>query len=228
MARLPDILGALSPDAQQVDDRITAKGGKIGGPYVPLMHHPALTELNRIITDDVAGGQQAAAYLISLGHHRIGYIGDLFETAFNFTSSRDRYQGYRQAHEAAGLAVRPDYLAQGEHGRLPARQLAAQMLALPEPPTAIFAASDTQALGVLEAAKQFGCQVPNDLAVIGYDDIEVAEYAGLSTIRQQMYQSGQAGVELLLNVLAQPASPAECRTMPTELVIRQSTGPPRR
>ena len=190
-------------------------------------NHPALTELNRIITDDVAGGQRAVEHLIGLGHRRIGYISDPLETPFNFTSSRDRYQGYRQAHEAAGLPVRPEYQAQGEHGRLPARQLAAALLALPEPPTAIFAASDTQALGVLEAAKQAGCQVPGDLAVIGYDDVEIAEYAGLSTMRQQMFQSGQAGVELLLNVLAQPGRPAECRTMPTELVIRQSTGPPR-
>jgi len=191
-------------------------------------NHPDLTALNRIITDDVAGGRQAVEHLIGLGHRRIGFIGDLLESPFNFTSSRDRYQGYQQAHEAAGLPVRPEYHAQGEHGRLPARRLAEQMLALPERPTAIFAASDTQALGVLEAAKQAGRQVPNDLAVIGYDDVEVAEYAGLSSIRQQMYQSGQAGVELLLNVLADPARLAECRMMPTELVIRLSTGPPQR
>ena len=188
-------------------------------------NHPALTGLNRIIIDDVAGGQRAVEHLIGLGHRRIGFISDPLDTPFNFTSSRDRYQGYRQALAAAGIPVRTEYHAQGEHGRQQARRMAEQLLALPERPTAIFAASDTQALGVLEAARQAGCEVPKDLSVIGYDDIEVAEYAGLSTIRQQMYQSGQAGVALLLNVLAQPARPPECRTMPTELVIRQSTGP---
>ena len=189
-------------------------------------NHPALTDLNRVVVDDVAGGQQAVELLIGLGHTRIGYISDPLDSPFNFTSSRDRYQGYQQALTTAGIAVRPEYQRQGEHGRLPARRMAAELLALPERPTAIFAASDTQALGVLEAAQQGGYRVPEDLAVMGYDDIEIAEYAGLSTVRQQMYQSGQVGVELLLNKLAQPASPPECRTMSTELVIRQSTGQP--
>jgi len=189
-------------------------------------NHPALTDLNRIIVDDIRGGQTAVESLIQLGHSRIGFISDLLDTPFNFTSSRDRYQGYRQALGAAGIPVRPEYHRQGEHGRLPARRMAAELLALPERPTAIFAASDTQALGVLEAARQAGQRVPEDLSVIGYDDIEIAEYAGLTTVRQQMYESGEAGVELLLNKLAQPESQPECRTMPTQLVIRQSTGRP--
>ena len=203
---------------------------QLGRADVPVVlvdaHHPALTRLNRIVTDDVAGGQQAVEHLIGLGHRRIGYISDYLDTAFNFTSSRDRYQGYCQALEAAGIPIRPDYQAQGEHGRAEARHMAQAMLALPERPTAIFAASDTQALGVLEAARLAGCRVPDDLAVIGYDDIEVAEYAGLTTIRQPLFKSGQSGVELMLSVLAQPARPPECRGLPTRLVVRQSTGPP--
>jgi len=69
------------------------------------------------------------------------------------------------------------------------------LLALPDRPTAIFAASDTQAMGVLEAARDAGVRVPNDLSVIGYDDIEIAEYLGLTTMSQKLYQSGKRGVE---------------------------------
>jgi LacI family transcriptional regulator len=189
-------------------------------------NHPALTALSRIIVDDIQGGCQAVEHLIGLGHTRIGYISDELDTPFNFTSSRDRYEGYRRALVAAGIGVRPEYHGQGEHGRVAARRLAAEMLALPERPTAIFTASDTQALGVLEAARDCGCKVPDDLSVIGYDDIEVAEYVGLSTIRQPMYQSGRDGVGLLLKRLAAPDSAPVCKTMTTELVIRQTTAPP--
>ena len=188
-------------------------------------NHPSLTGLNRIIVDDIQGGRRAVEHLIQLGHTRIGYISDPLDTPFNFTSSRDRYAGYRQALAAAGLSTRSEYQAQGEHSRAVARRLAQEMLALAERPTAIFAASDTQALGVLEGAQQAGYQVPDDLSVIGYDDIEVAEYLGLSTIRQPMYRSGQEGVALLLNQLTQPDHRPECRTMPTELIVRKTTAP---
>jgi DNA-binding LacI/PurR family transcriptional regulator len=106
-------------------------------------NHPSLTSLNRVIVDDVAGGRQATQYLIELGHQRIGYISDRPETPFNFTSSRDRLEGYRQALAAVGIPFRADYHGQGEHGRYEARRLACEMLQQPDRPTAIFAASDT-------------------------------------------------------------------------------------
>jgi DNA-binding LacI/PurR family transcriptional regulator len=184
-------------------------------------HHP---DLSRAVTDDVAGGQLATQHLIDLGHRRIAYVGDLLSNPFNFTSSRDRYQGYRQALETAGIPFQPDY-HQGEHGRYEARHLTAELLALPERPTAIFAASDTQAMGVLEAARDVGMVVPRDLSVIGYDDIEIAEYLGLTTIRQSLYESGQRGVELLLKTLENQGAP-ESRVLPIELVARATTARP--
>jgi DNA-binding LacI/PurR family transcriptional regulator len=190
-------------------------------------NHPSLSSMNRVIVDDVAGGRAATQHLIDLGHRRIGYISDLLDNPFNFTSSRDRYLGYRQALEAAGIPFRPEYHGQKEHGRYEARLLAEQMLALSEPPTAIFAASDTQAMGVLEAARNAGLRVPEDLSVIGYDDIEIAEYLGLTTIRQLLYESGQLGVELLLDVLEGVNPAPVCHVLPTELVVRGTTAPPR-
>jgi len=198
--------------------------------HVPVVlvdaNHPSLTTLNRVIVDDVDGGRQAVQHLIELGHRRIAYLSDTFETPFNFTASYDRYQGYRCALEAAGLPLRHEYHAQGEHGRAEAKRLALALLRLPERPTAIFAASDTQALGVLEAAREAGLRVPEDLSVVGYDDIEVAEYLGLTTVRQLLFESGQRGVNLLLRVLSTPPTEPVCEVLPTQLVVRRTTAAP--
>jgi DNA-binding LacI/PurR family transcriptional regulator len=97
------------------------------------------------------------------------------------------------------------------------------MLSLLERPTAIFAASDTQAMGVLQAAQELALDVPEDLSVIGYDDIEVAEYLGLTTIRQSLYESGQLGLELLLSNVENPDASPVCEVLQTELIIRKTT-----
>lgn len=190
-------------------------------------NHPSLSQLNRVITDDVAGGQLATQHLINFGHRRIGYISDYLETPFNFTSSRDRFSGYRAALQAAGIPFRPEYHLQGEHGVYEAYVMAMEMLALVEPPTAIFAASDTQAMGVLQAAREKNIHVPEDLSIIGYDDIELAEYMGLTTVRQLLYESGQRGVELLLDILQEQQAEPVCEILPIELVVRNTTAPPK-
>lgn len=189
-------------------------------------NHPSLSNLNRVVVDDIEGGRLATQHLIDLGHRRIGYISDHLSTPFNFTSSLHRFWGYRSALELAGIEFRSEYHGQGEHGREEACWQAAKMLQLSEPPTAIFAASDTQAIGVLEAAIQAGLKVPGDLSVIGYDDIEVAGHFGLTTIRQQLYKSGQRGVELLLDALETAGALPVCETLPTELVQRKTTALP--
>jgi len=186
-------------------------------------HHASLARLNQVITDDIAGGRAATQHLIELGHRRIAYLSDCLDEPFNFTSSRDRLAGYQQALQAAGIPFRPDYHVQGEHGRVEARRLAAQLLARPDRPTAIFAASDTQAMGVLEAARDTGLRVPDDLSVIGYDDIEIAEYLGLTTMSQKLYQSGQRGVELLLTTLRDPEAAPVAEVLPAELTVRGTT-----
>lgn len=191
--------------------------------------HVALSDLYRIVVDDVAGGRAATAHLLGLGHRRIGFVGDFEDNPFQFTSSRDRHLGYRQAMAAAGLEPRRELYAQGDHGREDARQLALGMLGLPEPPTAIVAASDIQAIGVLEAARERGLRVPEDLSVVGYDDIEMASAAGLTTMRQPLYESGRLGMGLLLQLVHDPrpkAAPMR-HLLPSELVVRRTTAAPR-
>ncbi|MGO9496631.1 MAG: LacI family DNA-binding transcriptional regulator [Solirubrobacteraceae bacterium] len=158
------------------------------------VRHPALS---RIVIDDVLGGQLATEHLLDRGHTRIGFIGDA-PTPFGFTSSEDRRQGMARALRRAGIRRRDAYEMRGAHGREQARELAERLLRLPDPPTAIFAASDVQAMGVLAAARSMRVRVPQDLAVIGFDDIEVAEVLGLTTVHQPLRETGARGVELLL------------------------------
>jgi LacI family transcriptional regulator len=188
-------------------------------------NHASLSGLNRVIVDDVAGGYTATQHLLDLGHERIGIISDYLESPFNFTSARDRFQGYRQALEEYGITFREEYHGQGPHGRQAAYKNAVRILALPEPPSAIFAASDTQAMGVLQAARDAGLHVPRDLSVIGYDDLEIAEYLGLTTIRQLLYISGQRGAELLIEAIQEPPKEPLCEVLPIELVVRGTTAP---
>ena len=190
--------------------------------------HPALSLCHRLPVDDVAGGQAATEHLIQLGHSRIAFVGDYMVNPFHFTSSRDRYYGYCRALDAAGIHARPQYYSEGEHDRHKAQLQARKLLALPERPTAIFAASDTQAIGVLEAARAAGLRVPEDLSVMGYDDIEMAEVLELTTMRQPLFESGRRGVELLLATLENPQLEPVRETMPAELVVRATTAPPPR
>ncbi len=185
--------------------------------------HP---QISHVMIDDVAGGYQATRHLIELGHRKIGYISDLLqESPFGFRPVADRYQGYRNALADAGIPFRPEYHRQGELSRREASRLAHELLTLPDPPTAIFAYSDTQAFGVLRAAQDLGLKVPEQLSVIGYDDIEISEFLHLTTIRQQLSESGRRGAELLLAEIAQPGPPQEV-ILRTELVLRNSTAPP--
>lgn len=190
-------------------------------------NHPELNSLNRVIIDDITGGRLATQHLLGLGHRRIGYISDPLESPFRFTASYDRYQGYRQALAEAQVEFEPTLHMWAEHGRLQAKALARAMLSQPNRPTAIFAASDTQALGIMEAARDLNLRVPQDLSVVGYDDIELAEYLNLTTVRQMLFESGRRGVNMLLHLLEnEPGAEPKCDLLPVELVVRGTTAPP--
>jgi DNA-binding LacI/PurR family transcriptional regulator len=188
-------------------------------------HAPAVEGLPHVVGDDIEGGQLATSHLLDLGHRRIGYLGDEFDNPFGFTSSRHRFTGYERALAAAGLEVGRSCVALGAHSRYEARELAAQLLSLPDRPTAIFAASDTQALGVISAAHEAGLRVPDDLSVVGYDDIEIADYLGLTTVRQGLFESGRIGAELLLAEIRERSGAPVSVVLPPEIVVRGTTAP---
>jgi LacI family transcriptional regulator len=206
------------PDAEL--DRLEAAG-------VPLVlvDHPH-ARVPAVHTDDVAGARLATEHLLGLGHERIAFVGDDEENEYGFTSSATRRAGYELALADAGLAPDPALVRRGPHGREASTRLTRELLEAADPPTAVFAASDTQAVGALEAAAELGAQVPGDLSVVGYDDIELARYAGLTTVAQPLEESGARGAELLIAALAgeRPAG----KQFPVELVARETTGPPGR
>jgi LacI family transcriptional regulator len=197
-----------------------------GAPVVLLdARHPHLTSLS---IDDVAGGMLATRHLIELGHERIAFVGDRPDPDFGFVAGVRRREGYRRALEEAGIEADPALEREGPHGRAVAHRLTRELLSLDEPPTAIFAASDTQALGVLEAAGYEGFDVPGELSVVGFDDVEVAPYVGLTTVHQPLEDSGRRGVELLVSALEDGSGEPRDERLELELRVRRTTAPPRR
>ncbi len=192
---------------------------------VPLVMVDADTPgVHRTVVDDVLGGRLAAECLLARGHRRIGFIGDDLGDGLGFTSSRRRLRGYREALSRARIDPDPELVALGAHGAKPAFVNAVELLSLADPPTAIFAASDTQALGVLRAAESLGARVPDDLAVIGYDDIEAAEFVHLSTVRQPLFASGVRATERLCALIAGETPKVNRVVMRIEVIERNSTG----
>jgi DNA-binding LacI/PurR family transcriptional regulator len=169
------------------------------------------------------GGLTATRHLIELGHRRIAMIGG----PKNVLCSRARVDGYRAALETAGLTVDPDLVRHGDfHVEAGHREFAA-LLALRDRPTAVFAGSDLQAVGVYEAARSAGVRIPEDLSVVGFDDLPVARWVGppLTTVRQPLQEMAAAGARMAIT-LARGAQPEHHRVeLATSLVIRSSTAP---
>lgn len=196
---------------------------RFGIPVVLLdAMHPDLVSIS---IDDIDGGYQATEYLIKLGHRRIAYISDDLDSPFGFVASAERFDGYQQALKKHKVPFRKEYHQQGEHGRFRAHHLAQVLMQLDESPTAIFAASDTQALGAIEAVRQLGFRVPEDVSVVGYDDIEVATYMGLTTVNQSLYQTGVEGVNALLKLIEENTS-IDSYKLPVSMVVRNTTASP--
>ena len=152
-ARLDRVDGLLVISLPLYDDEVTA----LERDHLPVVMvdigHPRVPH---VVTDDVRGGELAAEHLIARGHRRIGFVGDLPPSPFGFTSSEHRREGFRRALRRAGIEPDGEIERRGSHGREEARVLAEGLLRCGDRPTAVFAASDTQALGVLEAAQSVG------------------------------------------------------------------------
>lgn len=170
------------------------------------------------------GGIAATRHLIQLGHERIAMIGGPPE----FLSARARLDGYRAAMDSAAVPVDPALIRSGRFHFEDGLALATELLRSPDPPTAVFAANDLLALGVYEAARRAGWRVPADLSVVGFDDLEFAQWCGppLTTVRQPMAEMGVAAARLALT-LAAGEQPEQTRIeLATTLVVRDSTAGP--
>ncbi|WP_030192679.1 LacI family DNA-binding transcriptional regulator [Streptomyces sp. NRRL S-87] len=172
-----------------------------------------------------AGGLAATEHLLELGHRRIAAIGGRKE----MLCSQARIDGYRAALERAGIEVDRELIRFGDFQHEGGFRRARELLALPEPPTAVFAGSDQQAMGVYEAARQAGLRVPQDLSVIGFDDLPMCGWLSppLTTVRQPLEEMGQLAARTLFQLLDGQPLVSPRMELSTELKVRLSTAPPR-
>jgi LacI family transcriptional regulator len=172
--------------------------------------------------DNAAGGRLAAEYLVARGHRRCAFVGERQVSGYYMSQSEQRLAGYRQGLAEAGIELLEDYVSLAPFGRDEARQQTHQLLDLATPPTAILAHSDIQAMGVLKAARERGVAVPADLAVIGFDDLDCADYIGLTTVHQPLIESGRIAVSLLLERLDNRSGPIQRVSLPLHVVQRET------
>lgn len=214
--RVDGLIVMALPFAEDVGHRLRAHG--LQTVLVEFTCQP----FSSILIDDRSGGALAAEYLVARGHRRCGFIGDSDVPDYTLHTSDLRLQGFRGALAQAAVPLPDAYIGLSPHSLEGARLCAHRLLALPEPPTAIFAASDTQAMGVLKAARERGISVPAELAIIGFDDVDMADYIGLTTIRQPLIESGRVAVDLLLARLADPSRPPQEVRLSLTLVQRDT------
>jgi DNA-binding LacI/PurR family transcriptional regulator len=177
--------------------------------------------LNTIEIDDFEGGLMAGNYLISKGHRKIAFLGVSGLPEYSIHPEDQRFLGFRKAMSRAGLGVPESYVCSAPY-RLELNECALHLLEMPDRPSAVFAATDLQAMGLLKIAREKGLRVPEDLAIIGFDDIDFADYVGLTTVRQHMYKSGKLAVDLLLAHLKQPETEIQHFKLQLELIERNT------
>jgi LacI family transcriptional regulator, xylobiose transport system transcriptional regulator len=172
-----------------------------------------------------SGGLMATRHLIDLGHERIAAI----TGPDDMMCSHARIDGFRSAMTAAGLTIRPDWIRFGDFHLEGGRRHARELLRDDERPTAIFAGSDLQALGVLEVARAHGLNVPDDLSIVGYDDVPMARWVSptLTTIHQPLKRMAEEASRLIIRMSKAPLDSVPRMDLATSLVIRESTAPPR-
>ena len=205
------------------DDSVSRRFRDTGLPVVLIdAYSPMFTSL---VVNNVEGAYQAVRCLIEKGHRRIGFINGEIEGNFKFNQANDRLIGLHRAFGETSMLFEPELMLTSEWSRLGGKRAALQLLSLQKRPTAIFAASDMQAVGVLEAAKDLGIPVPEQLSVIGFDGIEVSELLDFSTVQQPMQEMGEVAAAALVELIDNSTQTSELIRFDTRLVERHTTGP---
>jgi LacI family transcriptional regulator len=192
-----------------------------GFPHV-LIDHQGIKDISpAVAATNERGSYDATRYLINLGHRRIGFITGNMDLG----CAQDRLAGYRRALDEHAIAFASELVWQGDFHQPEGYSGAQALLSLSEPPTAILASNDVMAFGVMEAARDRGLRIPDDVSIVGFDDIPQAANVNppLTTVRQPLRQMGTEAARLLLKRIGDPKLPDECIELPTELVVRCST-----
>ena len=214
-------------------DGIIVTSSRVGAMHVPLMermHVPVVLLNNQhpsdfahsVLIDNVQASMDATRFLVLLGHRRIAYLGD----RFGHQSDTERFTGYRRAMEEAGLGFAPELVAHGDGKPEGGEQAMAHLLDLPNRPTAVFCYNDMSALGALPQIRAHGLKVPDDVSVVGFDDLYFCQYLDppLTTVRQPLRQMGRMAMETLLHIFDGQHSTYNIK-VEGQLIVRQSTAP---
>jgi LacI family transcriptional regulator len=191
-----------------------------GAPVVAVDHNAASSSLPSVDSDNFNGAVAATRYLLELGHRRIGFLAGRPD----LESAHLREGGYRHALEQAGIPVDAGLVRVGGYQTDTAREGARQLLEQEPRPTAIFAANDTSALATIEVARSFGLAVPDDLSVIGFDNVPESALSDppLTTIEQPIQQMGHDAVRLLIRLIEKQPVESAHTMLPTRLLVRGS------
>lgn len=211
-------------------DGLIITADNVDAPFVPQLiergitfvyvGRPAMPEhVTYVDVDNIAGGYNATSHLIKQGYKRIGQIATVHNTA-----GIDRDKGYRQALNDRGITINEDFIAYGDFTERGGYEAMTKLI--PHQLDALFVQSDTMALGAIRALRDAGLSVPDDVAIVGFDDLPPATQADipLTTIRQPIHRTGMIAVETLVDMLKNPKQPSQHIILPTELIIRSSCG----
>jgi LacI family transcriptional regulator len=192
-------------------------------PVVMIDRNVPNVEIDAVLTDNQLGGFLATSHLLELGHKRIACIAG----PSSITPSAERIIGYRKALEEASLSYDEKLILRGDYHAQSGMEITHSILSMDPRPTAIFALNDLMAIGALRAAAEAGCSVPGDLAVIGYDDLEIARFTNppLTTIAQPKKEIGAQAVNLLVDRMSRKSRPPSRLVLAPELIVRGSTQP---
>ncbi|RMF03994.1 MAG: LacI family transcriptional regulator [Chloroflexi bacterium] len=210
---------------------IETASGKAGGellagqdyPFVGLGYGEATSSPYTVHANDREGARRAVRHLLEQGHRRIGLINGPLTGAV--VASEERLAGYRQVLAEADIPFEPALMVYGDYTRASGQAAARQLLAQPNPPTAIFALNDRMAIGAIHAIRAAGLRVPEDVAVVGFDDIPIAADFDppLTTVRQPSKEVGRMAARMLFQLINGEAVTTAKVVLPAELIIRQST-----
>lgn len=189
-------------------------------PLVAIDPHLDSTDFPAVIATNRVGALSAMEHLLNLGHRRIGFIGGRPD----LQSAIRRLEGYKDSLRQANIPFDPDLVQIGNFTQESGYQCAQKLLALPERPTAIFAANDKSAIGAIEALNEAGLKVPDDMSIVGFDNTEEASFVngGLTTVDQFIHDMGRVAVDMLVNLIQNKPLESYVYRVPTRLIVRNT------
>lgn len=183
----------------------------------------AHSELSHVIIDNEYGGKMAAEHLLSTGRTKLGFIGEGGEPAYSLHASDERLKGFSSYAKQKGFALSDNCIVHHPYGMEQAISSAETLLSINERPDGIFAASDIEAVAVIKAAEKLNLAIPEDVSIIGFDDIDLAGYMGITTINQSLDESGKIAVQLLIELMEDPEIIHRKVSLNLKLVKRKTT-----